>query len=171
MIYERLVLMRDLLAEDGSIYVHCDWRVNSFMRLVMEEVFSGFKHTEIIWICGLMGSGKVFPKAHESILLYRKDNSIFNMPPGLAYPRGSPMHFRKITKVGFIPEGKRVVVEIIGSSPIFQEKLQSQKNKPLRKQIGIDPNQLGMCGLAKKNSQENLMTIQLVLMPTQHRKR
>ncbi len=28
MIYERLVLMRDLLAEDGSIYVHCDWRVN-----------------------------------------------------------------------------------------------------------------------------------------------
>ena len=31
MIYERLVLMRDLLAEDGSIYVHCDWRVNSFI--------------------------------------------------------------------------------------------------------------------------------------------
>ena len=30
MIYERLVLMRDLLAEDGSIYVHCDWRVNSY---------------------------------------------------------------------------------------------------------------------------------------------
>jgi adenine-specific DNA-methyltransferase len=29
MIYERLVLMRDLLAEDGCIYVHCDWRVNS----------------------------------------------------------------------------------------------------------------------------------------------
>lgn len=83
MIYERLALMKDLLAEDGSIYVHCDWRVNSFMRLVMEEVFSGFNHTEIIWICGLMGSGKVFPKAHESILLYRKDNSIFNMPSRL----------------------------------------------------------------------------------------
>jgi len=83
MIYERLVLMRDLLAEDGSIYVHCDWRVNSYLRLVMEEVFSGFNHTEIIWICGLMGSGKVFPKAHESILLYRKDDSIFNMPPRL----------------------------------------------------------------------------------------
>jgi adenine specific DNA methylase Mod len=29
MIYERLILMRDLLADDGSIYVHCDWRVNS----------------------------------------------------------------------------------------------------------------------------------------------
>ncbi|MGC5098454.1 hypothetical protein ACPXA0_25990, partial [Escherichia coli] len=32
MIYERLSLMRYLLAEDGSIYVHCDWRVNSFLR-------------------------------------------------------------------------------------------------------------------------------------------
>lgn len=31
MIYERLVLMRDLLAEDGSIYVHCDWRVISYL--------------------------------------------------------------------------------------------------------------------------------------------
>ena len=31
--------MRDLLAEDGSIYVHCDWRVNSFLRTVMGEIF------------------------------------------------------------------------------------------------------------------------------------
>ena len=39
MIYERLVLMRDLLAEDGSIYVHCDWRVNSLYSAGMDEVF------------------------------------------------------------------------------------------------------------------------------------
>jgi site-specific DNA-methyltransferase (adenine-specific)/adenine-specific DNA-methyltransferase len=39
MIYERLILMRDLLAEDGSIYVHCDWRVNSAIRLALGEVF------------------------------------------------------------------------------------------------------------------------------------
>ncbi len=38
MIYERLVLMRSLLADDGSIYVHCDWRVNSYIRLVLDEV-------------------------------------------------------------------------------------------------------------------------------------
>ena len=31
MIYERLILMRDLLADDGSIYVHCDWRVSAFV--------------------------------------------------------------------------------------------------------------------------------------------
>jgi DNA modification methylase len=51
MIYERLVLMRDLLAEDGSIYVHCDWRVNAFLRLILDEVFGqqGYRN-EIIWI-------------------------------------------------------------------------------------------------------------------------
>ena len=42
MIYERLVLMRDLLAEDGSIYVHCDYRVSSFIRAILEEVFGMF---------------------------------------------------------------------------------------------------------------------------------
>lgn len=50
MIYERLVLMRDLLAEDGSIYVHCDWRVNSFIRLVLDEVFgSSCFRNQLVW--------------------------------------------------------------------------------------------------------------------------
>lgn len=50
MIYERLIVMRDLLADDGSIYVHCDWRVSPFLRLILEEVFGKeqFKN-EIIW--------------------------------------------------------------------------------------------------------------------------
>ena len=39
MIYERLVLMRDLLADDGSIYVHCDWRVSGYIRLALDEAF------------------------------------------------------------------------------------------------------------------------------------
>ena len=50
MIYERLVLMRDLLAEDGSIYVHCDWRVNSYIRLVLDEVFGlDMIQNETLW--------------------------------------------------------------------------------------------------------------------------
>jgi DNA modification methylase len=39
MIYERLILMKDLLADNGSIYVHCDWRVNSFLRTALGELF------------------------------------------------------------------------------------------------------------------------------------
>src|ERR1039458_9152168 len=50
MIYERLILMRDLLAEEGSIYVHCDWRVSAFFRSVLDEVFGkDLFVNEIIW--------------------------------------------------------------------------------------------------------------------------
>src|ERR1700675_4589206 len=42
MIYERLVLLRDLLAEDGSIYVHCDYRVSGYIRLMLDEVFGEY---------------------------------------------------------------------------------------------------------------------------------
>ncbi|MDH5543773.1 MAG: site-specific DNA-methyltransferase [Nitrospinota bacterium] len=81
MIYERLVLMRDLLAEDGSIYVHCDWRVNSFIRLALDEVFGKGNHrNEIIW-CYTRPSQvtKFFPRVHNSIHFYSKNGgNIFN---------------------------------------------------------------------------------------------
>jgi site-specific DNA-methyltransferase (adenine-specific)/adenine-specific DNA-methyltransferase len=50
MIYERLILMRDLMHPEGSIYVHCDWRVNSYMRMAMSEVFGESNYrNEIQW--------------------------------------------------------------------------------------------------------------------------
>lgn len=50
MIYERLILMRDLMAEDGSLYVHCDYRVSSFLNQIIAEVF-GVENirNELIW--------------------------------------------------------------------------------------------------------------------------
>jgi len=77
-IYERLKLMRDLLADDGSIYVHCDYRINSYLRLIMDEVFGekNFRN-QIIWQ-GSAGDtsnkNKKFIKSHDVIILYRKDN-------------------------------------------------------------------------------------------------
>ncbi|MFC1544874.1 site-specific DNA-methyltransferase [Gemmatimonadota bacterium] len=50
MIYERLALMRDLLVEDGSIYVHCDYRMNAHIRLIMDEIFGENSYrNEIVW--------------------------------------------------------------------------------------------------------------------------
>ncbi len=78
MIYERLVLMRDLLAEDGSIYVHCDWRVNSFIRQVLDEVFGQNRFVnEIVWKRQSAKSGAFdgigqFGRIHESIYFYSK---------------------------------------------------------------------------------------------------
>jgi DNA modification methylase len=82
MIYERLVLMRDLLAEDGSIYVHCDWRVNSFIRLVTDEIFgqNGFVN-EIIWKRrgGALNNFKSLGAVTDTIFLFRKStNAYFN---------------------------------------------------------------------------------------------
>ncbi len=51
MIYERLILMRDLMHSEGSIYVHVDWRLNSSVRLVMEEIFGKANYrNEITWV-------------------------------------------------------------------------------------------------------------------------
>jgi len=50
MIYERLTIMKDLLAEDGSFFLHCDVRTNSAIRLVLDELFGSENHkNEIIW--------------------------------------------------------------------------------------------------------------------------
>jgi len=39
MMYDRLLLMRELLSEKGSIYVHLDWRMTSYVRIIMDEIF------------------------------------------------------------------------------------------------------------------------------------
>ncbi len=82
MIYERLKLMHDLLADDGSIYVHCDWRLNSSMRLVLDEIFGSDNfRNEIIWRKRNIpnAQSKFFSQVYDSILFYSKsDNYIFN---------------------------------------------------------------------------------------------
>ena len=84
MIYERLVLMRDLLAEDGSIYVHCDWRVQGFMRLILDEIFGkSFFQNELIWKRQSPSSSKArarkYSADHDTIYYFTKSsNYIFN---------------------------------------------------------------------------------------------
>ncbi len=84
MIYERLVLMRDLLAEDGSIYVHCDWKTSAYMKLVLDEIMGKQNFLgDIAWYYyNKMASGtRKWSSAHDRILFYNKNintNYIFN---------------------------------------------------------------------------------------------
>ena len=81
MIYGRLVLMRDLLAPDGSIYVHCDWRVNSLVRLCLDEIFGKSNNfAEVIWRYSWgLRTEKCWNRKHDTILMYaKKDAPIFN---------------------------------------------------------------------------------------------
>ncbi|MBZ0155438.1 MAG: site-specific DNA-methyltransferase [Alphaproteobacteria bacterium] len=81
MIYKRLSLMRDLLAEDGSIYVHLDYRMLHHVRLVLDEIFGNSSFTnEVIWKRSLPHNDpKKYGAIHDSVLYYRKsDKFIFN---------------------------------------------------------------------------------------------
>lgn len=89
MIYERLVLMRDLLAEDGSIYVHCDWKVNSLIRLVMDEVFgtANFRN-ELVWHYPgrEMHINTKFNCKHDTIYFYAKSAQVAISMESVAIP-------------------------------------------------------------------------------------
>ncbi len=92
MIYERLKLMHGLLADDGSIYVHCDWRVNSYMRLVLDEIFGKNNFlNEILWrrrTNTVKAISQKFSINTDTILLYvkSKNNYLFNLQYG-EYPK------------------------------------------------------------------------------------
>jgi site-specific DNA-methyltransferase (adenine-specific)/adenine-specific DNA-methyltransferase len=75
MIYERLILMRDLLHPEGSIYVHCDWRVNAFMRLAMNEIFGSENClNHLIWSYRRWPSqSRNWQAMHDDILFFAKD--------------------------------------------------------------------------------------------------
>ena len=75
MMYERLTLMKELLSETGSIYVHCDWRVNQFLQSLLDDVFGSETFVnEIIWhYFGFKRkTAKNFPRKHDTIIAYSK---------------------------------------------------------------------------------------------------
>ena len=82
--YERLILCRELLADNGSIYLHCDWHRNSYLRALMDEVFGPSNmESEITWqlqgVSGYKSLVNSFVRGHDTILFFRKgNNKIFN---------------------------------------------------------------------------------------------
>jgi len=81
MMYERLVLLRELLSDRGSIYVHCDYRVSHYLRLILDEVFGSQNYrNELIWC--YRGGGvprSDFAAKHDTIFRYSKsDTYVFN---------------------------------------------------------------------------------------------
>lgn len=86
--YERLILCRELLADNGSIYLHCDWHRVHILRMIMDEIFgnggnegksAGFKN-ELIWNYNWgIRTETQWNKKHDNILFYTKAQKfIFN---------------------------------------------------------------------------------------------
>ncbi len=74
MITPRLVLMRELLADTGSIYVHLDWHVGHYVKLVMDEVFGkdNFVNEICWWYKRWSAAASTFQRMHDTIYFYRK---------------------------------------------------------------------------------------------------
>ena len=86
MITPRLVLMRELLADTGSIYVHLDWHVSHYVKLVMDEVFGKENFVnEVVWkrsdAKGDAAQGSQhFSRIHDVIFLFQKTGNKFWNP-------------------------------------------------------------------------------------------
>lgn len=81
MMYPRLLLMRELLADNGSVYVHIDWHVGHYIKILLDDIFGKQNFVnEIIWHYFMGGKGKrEFAKKHDTIFLYKKtDKYTFN---------------------------------------------------------------------------------------------
>src|SRR3989339_1110111 len=79
MLYPRLHLMKRLLAPDGSIYVHLDWHVGHYVKVMMDEIFGkdNFRN-ELIWkfIKGA-SSNNTFGRKHQNIFFYSKNDTAY----------------------------------------------------------------------------------------------
>lgn len=107
MIYERLVLMRDLLAKDGSIFVHCDWKVGHHIQILLDDVFgrSNFKN-QIIWFYAnkLPTGGKILDRQHDQIFWYGESEShTYNQQRVEAEYKGTQLQTKKV-------DGKRIPI-------------------------------------------------------------
>jgi len=77
MIYERLILMRDVLAADGSVYVHLDYRMLHHVKLAMDEVFGSSRfQNQIIWKrTSAHSSANRYGPVHDALLYFSKSES------------------------------------------------------------------------------------------------
>ena len=135
--YERLILMRELLTEDGAIYLHCDARRSHHLRCVLNEVFGpdNFQN-EIAWRRSAMAAsaGTKWKNAHDTILFYSKTGgAIFNPQRG-EYSEQSKELYKHKDERGYY---QRVPLLVSG-------KRSGATGQPWR---GIDPSTRGRQGM------------------------
>lgn len=79
MIYPRLMLMKELLSKKGSIYVHIDWHIGAYVKIILDDIFEkdNFRN-EIIWkrgtVKGAKAVGNQYARNHDMILYYSRSN-------------------------------------------------------------------------------------------------
>lgn len=100
MLTSRLMFMRELLADDGTIWVHLDWHSVHYVKILMDEIFGDTNFiNEIIWQYKSGGSSKThFARKHDNILVYGKTKKYYlKLPKEKSYNRGlKPYRFKGV---------------------------------------------------------------------------
>ncbi len=107
MISERLILMRDLMRRDASIFVHCDWKVGHHLQMILDDVFGRdcFKN-QIIWYYAnkLPTGGKILDRQHDQIFWYgASDQHLYNEQRVESEYKGTQLQTKKV-------DGKRIPI-------------------------------------------------------------
>lgn len=79
--YERLLLLWELLADPGSLWIHLDWHRHAQLRMMLDEVCGAESFTnEVVWwyFNKMQGNVNRFASNHDTLLLYRKGDAAFN---------------------------------------------------------------------------------------------
>jgi len=156
--YERLMLLKELLSEKGSIYVHLDWNIAHYVKLLMDEIFGQENFIrEIIWrpgwVSGYKSVAENWVRNHETILYYGKNKNtvIFNKmytpyPPDYerwgGRPKGKGLAIEDVW--GVFPQEGVTSLQVVSFSSEYTGFL-TQKPEGLLERIvrasSADPNQ------------------------------
>ena len=151
--YPRLVLMKELLSEQGSIYIHLDWHVGHYFKLLMDEIFGkGNFRNEIIWAYSRWANtSQMFQRMHDVIFFYSKsDDTIF-------HEQRIPLDEKRKRNLVQMVDGKKVCMRDENGNFVYRD----QTDKPASdfwdelefKQIDIwdDIYQVGKTGKERLN--------------------
>lgn len=142
-IYPRLYLMRELLSDKGSIYVHVDWHVGHYVKILMDEIFGKDNFiNEVIWNyhdpAGTVSDR--YKRKHDNIFMYAKNDSsrYFNLDAvRVPYSEGTQkqaesgqISFGRITKLNELGKVREDVWEIPIINSMSKERLGYATQKP-----------------------------------------
>ncbi len=105
--YERLILLKELLAETGSIYVHLDYRMVHYIKAIMDEIFGEENLlNEIVWsnesVSGYKSQANKFIRGHDTLLLYvkSKNDYLFNKQHLMQFSEATVRRYDKTDEKG-----------------------------------------------------------------------
>jgi len=122
--YETVVLLRELLSDNGSLYVHLDWHIGQYAKVVLDEVFSAERMiNEIIWFYEnkLGTGGDVLDSHHDTLYVYAKSaNHIHN-------PQYKPVKVQKLQPVTQKIDNKRIWLRDEEGKRLYAPSAESKK--------------------------------------------